>query len=60
MRLAGNRFRETITMGTSTWVTTAKGDLVEFKDFLSKFIAAHPRLSAGLALALGFAAGHWL
>lgn len=47
-------------MGTSTWVTTAKGDLVEFKDFLSKFIAAHPRLSAGLALALGFAAGHWL
>lgn len=47
-------------MSASTIVTTAEGKVVEFTGFVSKFIAAHPRVAAGLALAAGFAAGHLL
>lgn len=47
-------------MSTATIITTAEGKIVEFNDAVSKFIVAHPRVAAGLALALGALLGHML
>lgn len=47
-------------MSTSTLITTAEGKIIEFRDFMSKFIVAHPKLSALLAFAAGGLVGHVL
>jgi hypothetical protein len=38
-------------------VQTAEGEVKAFAGVVARFIVAHPRLSACLALALGFAIG---
>lgn len=47
-------------MSTSTLITTAEGKIIEFGDFVSKFIVAHPKVAACLAFAAGGLLGHVL
>ena len=43
----------------STIVQVAGKDAIAFGDFVSKFIVAHPKLSAVLALVVGLVVGHF-
>lgn len=47
-------------MSPNTIVTTAEGRIVEFGDWLSKFIVAHPKASALISLGLGCIIGKLL
>ena len=42
-----------ITPPKTTIVQTAEGDIIKFGDALSKFIVAHPKLSAFVSLLVG-------